>query len=360
MFRLAPWRSPHRRWSEASRQKSNRPISSVRAIERDVDGILDQVVSEGFFHEKVHPNFTVAGNATLSFSGSSPEWTHRRNEDKSDDPARNADLAVLLRHHRRHECSPPVATLYLPSFHPAMREDSPSRAGRKPSPIPLFQRILIYAAARIGYVQTNPASVAHGQSRSRYRFPMQLLETLTRRGLMTDADRARASDAIKAAPEFPPHQVLIDKGFLQGRSAAADPRPRSSASNWSICRTPRSIRPYSAAMPQKLVHRKNLMPIAAQQRHARRRHRRPVRRLRPRRAADADRPAHPSGARQPARNHPAHQDALRRRRRHRRRPGRRSTRRRRYRAPRRTSRPTTARWPRRPRKRRSSSSSTRS
>ena len=44
---------------------------------------------------------------------------------------------------------------------------------------------------------------------------MQLLETLVRRGLLTEAERVRAAEAIKAAPEFPPHQVLIDKGFLK-------------------------------------------------------------------------------------------------------------------------------------------------
>ena len=44
---------------------------------------------------------------------------------------------------------------------------------------------------------------------------MQLLETLARRGLFSDTDRSRAAEAIKAAPDLPPHQVLIDKGFLK-------------------------------------------------------------------------------------------------------------------------------------------------
>ena len=95
-------------------------------------------------------------------------------------------------------------------------------------------------------------------------------------------------------------------------------------------------------MPLKLVHRKNLMPVVAEQRHARRRHRRPVRRLRARRTADAHRPARPAGAGQPARDRPAHQDALRRRRRDRRGPRRRSATRRRSSCSK-ASRPTTAR-----------------
>ncbi len=82
-------------------------------------------------------------------------------------------------------------------------------------------------------------------------------------------------------------------------------------------------------MPTKLVHRRNLMPLVAPQRHAHRRHRRSVRCLRHRRTANADRPARPSRAGQPARDHPAHQDPLRRRRRNRHRHGRRNARRRR-------------------------------
>ena len=44
---------------------------------------------------------------------------------------------------------------------------------------------------------------------------MQLLETLVARKLLSENDRPRAVEAIKASPEFPPHQVLVDKGFIK-------------------------------------------------------------------------------------------------------------------------------------------------
>ncbi len=120
--------------------------------------------------------------------------------------------------------------------------------------------------------------------------------------------------------------------------------PKSSASNSSTCRTPRSTPDVLAAMPQKLVHRKNLMPRRPAQRHPRRRHRRPVRRLRARRTANAHRPARPcrcsASPREIAR---LIKHALRRRRRHRHRARRRSEGRGRRRTARRASRPTTAR-----------------
>ena len=50
---------------------------------------------------------------------------------------------------------------------------------------------------------------------------MQLIQTLVARGLLAEAERSRANEAIKAAPEFPPHQVLIDKGFEPGIDPSA-------------------------------------------------------------------------------------------------------------------------------------------
>jgi general secretion pathway protein E/type IV pilus assembly protein PilB len=90
---------------------------------------------------------------------------------------------------------------------------------------------------------------------------MQLLETLTRRGLLSDADRARAADAIKAAPEFPPHQVLIDKGFLKEEALLPVLGEEFGLELVDLSHT-KIDSAVLAAMPQKLVHRKNLMPIA--------------------------------------------------------------------------------------------------
>ena len=90
---------------------------------------------------------------------------------------------------------------------------------------------------------------------------MQLIQTLITRGLLTDADRSRANDAIKAAPGIPQHQVLIDKGFIKEEVllpvlAQVFGLELVDLSHATV------EREVLAAMPQKLVHRKNLMPIA--------------------------------------------------------------------------------------------------
>src|SRR5262245_37583915 len=90
---------------------------------------------------------------------------------------------------------------------------------------------------------------------------MQLLETLTRRSLLSDVDRARAAEAISAAPEFPPHQVLIDKGFLKEETILPVLAEEFGLELVDLSST--KIEPsVLASMPQKLVHRKNLMPVA--------------------------------------------------------------------------------------------------
>jgi general secretion pathway protein E len=90
---------------------------------------------------------------------------------------------------------------------------------------------------------------------------MQLLETLARRGLLSDTDRLRAADAIKAAPNLPPHQVLIDKGFLKEETLLPVLGEEFGLELVDLSHT-KIDAAVLAAMPQKLVHRKNLMPIA--------------------------------------------------------------------------------------------------
>lgn len=90
---------------------------------------------------------------------------------------------------------------------------------------------------------------------------MQLLQTLTDRGLLADTDRNRAVDAIKAAPDFPPHQVLIDKGFV--KEEALLPILADEFGLELVDLSHAAISPdVLAAMPLRLVHRKNLMPVA--------------------------------------------------------------------------------------------------
>ena len=90
---------------------------------------------------------------------------------------------------------------------------------------------------------------------------MQLIQTLTARGLLSEGERARAAEAIKAAPDFPPHQVLIDKGFI--KEEVLLPVLAEEFGLEQIDLTNATVeKDVLAAMPQKLVHRKNLMPVA--------------------------------------------------------------------------------------------------
>ncbi len=90
---------------------------------------------------------------------------------------------------------------------------------------------------------------------------MQLIQTLTTRGLLNDADRTRAADMIKSNPDIPPHQILIDKGFV--REEAILPVLAEEFGLELIDLSHAKIAPdVLSAMPQKLVHRKNLMPVA--------------------------------------------------------------------------------------------------
>ncbi|MDY3561670.1 ATPase, T2SS/T4P/T4SS family [Gemmata sp. JC673] len=90
---------------------------------------------------------------------------------------------------------------------------------------------------------------------------MQLLQTLVHRGLLPEGDRFRASEAIKASPDYPPHQILIDKGFV--REDALLPVLAEEFGLEQVDLSHAKIeKDVLAAMPQKLVHRKNLMPVA--------------------------------------------------------------------------------------------------
>ncbi|HJZ55986.1 MAG TPA: ATPase, T2SS/T4P/T4SS family [Gemmataceae bacterium] len=90
---------------------------------------------------------------------------------------------------------------------------------------------------------------------------MHLLQKLTERGLLSDANRTKAADAIKHAPEFPPHQVLVDKGFV--KEEALLPVLAEEFGLELVDLSHATIDPdILGVMPLKLVHRKNLMPVA--------------------------------------------------------------------------------------------------
>jgi type II secretion system protein E len=92
---------------------------------------------------------------------------------------------------------------------------------------------------------------------------MILLDALVRRGLLSDADRARAAEVIAANPDKPPHLTLLEKGFLK-----EEPLYDALAEEFGlefVDLTKANVEPEAlAGIPQKLVHRRNLMPLARQ------------------------------------------------------------------------------------------------
>jgi general secretion pathway protein E/type IV pilus assembly protein PilB len=90
---------------------------------------------------------------------------------------------------------------------------------------------------------------------------MQLLKSLVERGLLLESDRGRAAAAIAEGSGLPPHQVLIDKGFVKEQQLL--PVLADEFGLELIDLSHAVIQPdVLAAMPAKLVHSKNLMPIS--------------------------------------------------------------------------------------------------
>ncbi len=90
---------------------------------------------------------------------------------------------------------------------------------------------------------------------------MLLLKRLHDTGKLSDADYRRAEEAIAAAPDRPPHEVLIDKGLVKEETvleALAETMGLELVDLSQATVNAEAI----AAMPSKLVHRKNLMPIS--------------------------------------------------------------------------------------------------
>ncbi len=89
----------------------------------------------------------------------------------------------------------------------------------------------------------------------------QLLDTLVRRGLLAEVDRQRATEAIRAAPDYPPHQVLVDKGFIKEDVLLPALAEEFGLELVDLARV-EVDRELLEQVPQRLVHRKNLLPIS--------------------------------------------------------------------------------------------------
>jgi type II secretion system protein E len=90
---------------------------------------------------------------------------------------------------------------------------------------------------------------------------MQLIDTLADRGILSEGERARALDAVAAASDRSPHLTLLEKGFV--KEEALFPALADEYGLQFIDLTQATIDPQAlVGIPQRLVHKKNLMPLA--------------------------------------------------------------------------------------------------
>jgi general secretion pathway protein E/type IV pilus assembly protein PilB len=90
---------------------------------------------------------------------------------------------------------------------------------------------------------------------------MPLLDALTDRGVLPAADRDRAAELLAGSPDKPPHLLLLEKGFVKEEKlfpALADEFGLEYVDLTQATVDPAAL----AGVPQKLVHKKNLMPLA--------------------------------------------------------------------------------------------------
>jgi general secretion pathway protein E/type IV pilus assembly protein PilB len=89
----------------------------------------------------------------------------------------------------------------------------------------------------------------------------QLLTLLRRRGLLNEELLRRAAESLAAAPDLPPHQVLIDKGYLKEEILLPVLAEELGLELVDLGRV-QIDRAILEQVPPRLVHRKNLMPLS--------------------------------------------------------------------------------------------------
>jgi general secretion pathway protein E/type IV pilus assembly protein PilB len=90
---------------------------------------------------------------------------------------------------------------------------------------------------------------------------MHLLQSLTARGLLSEFDKSRAADALAAAPDRPPHLTLIEKGFIK-EDTLMPVLAEQFGMDWVDLSQAKVESEALTAVPLKLIHRRNLMPLA--------------------------------------------------------------------------------------------------
>src|SRR5439155_8965995 len=91
--------------------------------------------------------------------------------------------------------------------------------------------------------------------------PMQLAQRLAQHGHLNESDLPRIAEAHAANPDKPLHELLVEKGFAKEEHVLAALAEEFGLEVVDLTQThvaDETLR----AMPLKLVHRRNLMPIA--------------------------------------------------------------------------------------------------
>ncbi|HEV3084224.1 MAG TPA: type II secretion system ATPase GspE [Gemmataceae bacterium] len=90
---------------------------------------------------------------------------------------------------------------------------------------------------------------------------MQLLQTLMKKGLLTEANRERVKEAQAATPSKPVHEILIEKGFV--KEEVVLPLLAEELGMELVDLSNRVVDPETLqTMPLRLVHRHTLMPLS--------------------------------------------------------------------------------------------------
>src|SRR5262249_4081009 len=90
---------------------------------------------------------------------------------------------------------------------------------------------------------------------------IQLAQRLVKNGVLNEADLPRVNDALKAAQGRPAHEVLIDRGFAKEDAVLSALAEEFGLDVVDL--TVKTVPPeVLATIPQKLVHRRNLIPLS--------------------------------------------------------------------------------------------------
>src|SRR5262245_44335004 len=90
---------------------------------------------------------------------------------------------------------------------------------------------------------------------------MQLAQRLIQKGFLTEADLPRLAEATAALPDRPIHEILIERGFAKEDAVLATLAEEFGLELVDLTQVKIDQQTLST-MPQKLVHRRNLMPLS--------------------------------------------------------------------------------------------------